>query len=78
MALEELEVPYSVRHLDLAKGEQKEDWYLGICPNGRIPAIGRRAGVLGRGEVCVSCGGGGVVVCMCGGVGRCGGQSMDE
>jgi glutathione S-transferase len=39
IALEELELPYSVRRLVLSKGEQKEDWYLKINPNARIPAI---------------------------------------
>jgi len=37
--LEEVELPYRVRALDLGKGEQKEPWYLEINPNGRIPAI---------------------------------------
>jgi len=37
--LEELGVPYSVRPIRLQNGEQKEDWYLKINPNGRIPAI---------------------------------------
>ncbi len=39
IALEELALPYTVRHLNLSKLEQKEDWYLAINPNGRIPAI---------------------------------------
>jgi len=37
--LEELGLPYSVRPIRLQNGEQKEDWYLKINPNGRIPAI---------------------------------------
>ena len=37
--LEELELPYEVKPLDLGKLEQKEDWFLEINPNGRIPAI---------------------------------------
>lgn len=37
--LEELGIPYTVRALHLLKNEQKEDWFLGINPNGRIPAI---------------------------------------
>ncbi len=37
--LEEIGLPYEVRVLDLSKGEQKEDWFLAINPNGRIPAI---------------------------------------
>jgi len=39
IALEELGLAYRVRVLDLAAGEQKQDWYLAINPNGRIPAI---------------------------------------
>ena len=37
--LEELELPYTVQPIDLGKLVQKEDWYLAINPNGRIPAI---------------------------------------
>lgn len=37
--LEELGLPYEVRGLRLSAGEQKEPWYLGINPNGRIPTI---------------------------------------
>jgi len=37
--LEELGEPYSVHPIDLGAGEQKEDWFLQINPNGRIPAI---------------------------------------
>ena len=37
--LEELEIPYEVHPVDLAKEVQKEDWFLAINPNGRIPAI---------------------------------------
>jgi glutathione S-transferase len=39
VALEELGLPYTVRRLDLGKLEQKEEWFLSINPNGRIPAI---------------------------------------
>ncbi len=39
ITLEELGLPYEVRALDLAAGEQKEPWFLAINPNGRIPAI---------------------------------------
>jgi glutathione S-transferase/GST-like protein len=37
--LEEVGLPYEVRPINLLSGEQKEDWYLKINPNGRIPAI---------------------------------------
>jgi GST-like protein len=39
VALEELELPYEVHPIDLGKAVQREEWYLKICPNGRIPAI---------------------------------------
>ena len=39
IALEELGLPYEMHVLDLSKNVQKEDWFLAICPNGRIPAI---------------------------------------
>ncbi|HEX9206648.1 MAG TPA: glutathione S-transferase N-terminal domain-containing protein [Steroidobacteraceae bacterium] len=39
IALEELELPYALRVIDLAQQEQKQDWFLAINPNGRIPAI---------------------------------------
>jgi GST-like protein len=37
--LEEIGLPYQVRPIDLGKLEQKQDWFLEINPNGRIPAI---------------------------------------
>ncbi|MEM6991585.1 MAG: glutathione S-transferase N-terminal domain-containing protein [Myxococcota bacterium] len=43
IALEELELPYTVHAIDLMKGEQKSEAFLKICPNGRIPAIVDRA-----------------------------------
>ena len=39
IALEELELPYALKVLDLSKGEQKQPGFLAINPNGRIPAI---------------------------------------
>ena len=39
IALEEMELPYTLRPLTLSKLEQKEEWFLKINPNGRIPAI---------------------------------------
>ncbi len=37
--LEECGLDYETHPLALGKGEQKQDWYLKINPNGRIPAI---------------------------------------
>lgn len=37
--LEELGLPYTVRAIKLAEKEQKQEWYLRLNPNGRIPAI---------------------------------------
>jgi GST-like protein len=39
IALEEMGLPYTLRTLSLSKLEQKEEWFLKINPNGRIPAI---------------------------------------
>jgi glutathione S-transferase len=39
VALEEMEIPYTVHSIDLREGEQKTPEYLAVCPNGRIPAI---------------------------------------
>jgi GST-like protein len=39
VTLEELELPYETKVVNLMKQEQKEEWFLRICPNGRIPAI---------------------------------------
>ncbi|WP_041558817.1 glutathione S-transferase family protein [Novosphingobium sp. PP1Y] len=37
--LEELGVAYKVRPISLTDREQKEEWYLGLNPNGRIPTL---------------------------------------
>ncbi|MGI9133880.1 MAG: glutathione S-transferase family protein [Rhodoferax sp.] len=39
IALEEMGLPYTLKILQLAKGEQKTPEFLAINPNGRIPAI---------------------------------------
>lgn len=39
IALEELSIPYTLHQLDLSKQDQKQEWFLKINPNGRIPAI---------------------------------------
>lgn len=41
--LEELEIPYTVQPIDLAKGEQKTDAFIALNLNGRIPVIVDRA-----------------------------------
>lgn len=39
VTLEELGLAYEVKPIDLGKNQQKEEWFLKINPNGRIPAI---------------------------------------
>ena len=39
IALEEMGLKYNVISIDLGKLEQKEEWYLKLNPNGRIPTI---------------------------------------
>ncbi|MCJ2053572.1 glutathione S-transferase family protein [Methylobacterium sp. J-070] len=39
VALEEMELPYRVRPVDITKGRQHEPDFLAISPNNRIPAI---------------------------------------
>ncbi|KND03010.1 glutathione peroxidase [Spizellomyces punctatus DAOM BR117] len=39
IALEELKLPYETYKINFQKSEQKEEWFLKINPNGRIPAI---------------------------------------
>ena len=39
ITLEELALDYRVHHIHMDQQEQKEDWYLKLNPNGRIPTI---------------------------------------
>ncbi|KAI4205760.1 MAG: hypothetical protein LQ350_000257 [Teloschistes chrysophthalmus] len=39
ITLEELGIHYKVKNIEISKNVQKEDWFLNINPNGRIPAI---------------------------------------
>jgi glutathione S-transferase/GST-like protein len=39
VALEELELPWTMHKLDLGRNEQKQPWFLALNPNGRIPAL---------------------------------------
>lgn len=39
IALEELGLPFRVYSVSLGKGEQKQEWYLRLNPNGRIPTL---------------------------------------
>lgn len=39
VTLEEIGMPYTVHHVDIMTGVQKEAWFTKLCPNGRIPAI---------------------------------------
>ena len=39
IVLEELGLDYKPETIDISKNVQKEDWFLAINPNGRIPAL---------------------------------------
>ena len=39
VTLEELEISYETHPIDLGKGDQKQEWFLKLNPNGRIPVI---------------------------------------
>src|SRR5215468_157587 len=39
IALEEMELPYTVRYVNIARGEQFAPEFLAISPNNRMPAI---------------------------------------
>src|ERR1700728_1259319 len=49
--LEEVELPYVVRTVDLMKGEQRDPDFLRISPNNKVPAIVDHDGVDGRTSV---------------------------
>jgi len=48
VALEEMALPYTVRIIDIRKGQQRETEFLKISPNGKIPAIVDHDGPNGR------------------------------
>jgi GST-like protein len=48
VALEEMALPYTVRIVDIRKGQQREPDFLKISPNGKIPAIVDADGPNGR------------------------------
>ena len=48
VALEEMELPYTIRIVDLRRGEQFAPEFLKISPNGKIPAIVDSEGPGGR------------------------------
>ena len=48
VTLEELELPYTVHAVNLGENEQKEEWFLKLNPNGRIPVIVDHAGQDGQ------------------------------
>ena len=37
--LEEIGMEYTTHHIDIMNGAQKEESFINLCPNGRIPAI---------------------------------------
>jgi len=43
VVLEEIGVEYTTHHVDITTGAQKEESFVKLCPNGRIPAIVDRA-----------------------------------
>lgn len=48
IALEEMELPYVVRHVDIMRGDQKQTGFLRLNPNGKIPVIVDPQGPDGR------------------------------
>lgn len=53
VTLEELGLEYTAHAVNLAGNEQKEDWFLRLNPNGRIPVIVDRDPGDGRGDLAV-------------------------
>jgi len=45
-ALEEMGVPYTYKHVDLAKREQKQPDFLKLNPNGRVPVLDHEGFIL--------------------------------
>ena len=39
ITLEELQIPYQIKTINLRENVQKEEWFLKLNPNGRIPVI---------------------------------------
>jgi GST-like protein len=48
VALEEMQLDYTVHPVNITKGEQQEPAFVSIAPNGKIPAIVDTAGPDGR------------------------------
>lgn len=42
--LEELDVPYELKHVDISKGDQLQSKFLAISPNNKIPALTDKLG----------------------------------
>ena len=51
--LEEVALPYTIKRVNISKGEQFAPEFLAISPNNRIPAIVDRAPVDGGGPLAV-------------------------
>ena len=47
IALEEMELPYSIKYVDISKGQQFKSEFLSFSPNNKIPAIIDRQGING-------------------------------
>jgi glutathione S-transferase len=39
IVLEELKIPFTVHSVDISKGEHKQEPFISLNPNGRLPAI---------------------------------------